>query len=143
MQAVQLAQVPSKTAQPLRRGWPVGQCVLCSRGARRPARAQGKGVNTRFILNSRGLTRAVTMSSLLERHPGIRDMMDRGELVPDTMARPAPPAAGSPSPTQQKRVLSRSLGASALGGSAGPCRQQWLARRPSIGRGARAWQSGA
>jgi len=98
MQAVQLAQVPSKTARHLRRGWPVGQRALCSRGARRPARAQGKGVNTRFILNSRGLTRAVTMSSLLERHPGIRDMMDRGELVPDTMARPAPSRRRLPEP---------------------------------------------
>ena len=46
---------------------------------------QGKGVNTRFILSSRGLTRAVTMSSLLERHAGIREMMDNGDLVPDTM----------------------------------------------------------
>jgi len=98
MQAVQLAQVPSKTARHLRRGWPVGQRALCSRGARCPARAQGKGVNTRFILNSRGLTRAVTMSSLLERHPGIRDMMDRGELVPDTMARPAPSRRRLPEP---------------------------------------------
>lgn len=46
---------------------------------------QGKGVNTKFILSSRGLTRAVTMSSLLERHAGIREMMDKGDLVPDTM----------------------------------------------------------
>ncbi|KAK9839848.1 hypothetical protein WJX81_005830 [Elliptochloris bilobata] len=49
------------------------------------APGSGKGVNTKFILSSRGLTRAVTMSSLLERHPGIRQMMDNGELVPDTM----------------------------------------------------------
>ena len=48
---------------------------------------QGKGVNTKFILSSRGLTRAVTMSSLLERHAGIREMMDKGDLVPDTMVR--------------------------------------------------------
>ena len=48
---------------------------------------QGKGVNTKFILSSRGLTRAVTMSSLLERHAGIRQMMDNGDLVPDTMVR--------------------------------------------------------
>jgi hypothetical protein len=25
------------------------------------------------------------MSSLLERHEGIKDLMDKGELVPDTM----------------------------------------------------------
>jgi hypothetical protein len=31
------------------------------------------------------------MSSLLERHAGIKDLMDRGELVPDTMARAQSP----------------------------------------------------
>ena len=46
---------------------------------------QGKGANTPFILESRGLTRAETMSSLLERHAEIRDLMAQGELVPDTM----------------------------------------------------------
>lgn len=46
---------------------------------------QGKGANTPFILESRGLTRAETMSSLLERHSEIRDLMAQGELVPDTM----------------------------------------------------------
>jgi hypothetical protein len=46
---------------------------------------QGKGANTPFILESRGLSRAETMSSLLERHEGIKDLMDKGELVPDTM----------------------------------------------------------
>ncbi|KAK9907299.1 hypothetical protein WJX75_001001 [Coccomyxa subellipsoidea] len=45
----------------------------------------GKGANTPFILESRGLTRAETMSSLLERHSEIRDLMAQGELVPDTM----------------------------------------------------------
>ncbi|BDA48136.1 probable adenylate kinase at N-terminal half [Coccomyxa sp. Obi] len=45
----------------------------------------GKGANTPFILESRGLTRAETMSSLLERHAEIRDLMAQGELVPDTM----------------------------------------------------------
>ena len=49
------------------------------------APGSGKGANTPFILESRGLTRAVTMSSLLERHPGIRELMEAGELVPDTM----------------------------------------------------------
>jgi hypothetical protein len=53
---------------------------------------QGKGANTPFILESRGLSRAETMSSLLERHNGIRELMDKGELVPDTMvcAQPCP-----------------------------------------------------
>ncbi|KAK9819601.1 hypothetical protein WJX72_000150 [[Myrmecia] bisecta] len=45
----------------------------------------GKGVNTPFILKSRGLSRAVAMSELLERHEGIRELMNRGELAPDTM----------------------------------------------------------
>ena len=49
------------------------------------APGSGKGANTPFILDSRGLTRAVTMSSMLERHADIRELMDRGELVPDTM----------------------------------------------------------
>jgi len=46
---------------------------------------QGKGANTPFILESRGLQRAETMSSLLERNTDIKDLMNRGELVPDTM----------------------------------------------------------
>lgn len=46
---------------------------------------QGKGANTPFILESRGLQRSETMSSLLERNPEIRDLMNQGELVPDTM----------------------------------------------------------
>ncbi len=46
---------------------------------------QGKGANTPFILESRGLQRSETMSSLLERNPDIRDLMNQGELVPDTM----------------------------------------------------------
>ncbi len=48
---------------------------------------QGKGANTPFILESRGLQRSETMSSLLERNPDIRDLMNQGELVPDTMVR--------------------------------------------------------
>ncbi|EIE27218.1 hypothetical protein COCSUDRAFT_64127 [Coccomyxa subellipsoidea C-169] len=48
-------------------------------------KARGKGANTPFILESRGLTRAETMSSLLERHSEIRHLMAQGELVPDTM----------------------------------------------------------
>lgn len=46
---------------------------------------QGKGANTPFILESRGLQRSETMSSLLERNPDIKDLMNQGELVPDTM----------------------------------------------------------
>ena len=45
----------------------------------------GKGANTPFILQSRGLSRAVTMSSLLDSDPAIRKIMNKGELVPDTM----------------------------------------------------------
>lgn len=51
------------------------------------APGSGKGANTPFILESRSLSRAVTMSSLLEGHAGIRDLMDKGELVPDSMVR--------------------------------------------------------
>lgn len=46
---------------------------------------QGKGANTPFILEGRGLQRSETMSSLLERNPEIKDLMNQGELVPDTM----------------------------------------------------------
>lgn len=49
------------------------------------APGSGKGVNTPYILESRGLTRAVSMSSLFQETPEIRQYMDRGELVPDTM----------------------------------------------------------
>ena len=51
------------------------------------APGSGKGVNTPFILESRGLTRAVTMSSLFQDREEIRKVMDAGELVPDTMVR--------------------------------------------------------
>ena len=49
------------------------------------APGSGKGANTPFILDSRGLNRAVTMSSLLERHEGCQALMQAGELVPDAM----------------------------------------------------------
>lgn len=49
------------------------------------APGSGKGVNTPFILESRGLSRAVSMSSLFQQSEEIRQYMDRGELVPDTM----------------------------------------------------------
>lgn len=52
------------------------------------APGSGKGVNTPFILESRSLSRAVTMSSLFQDRDEIREIMDRGELVPDTMVGP-------------------------------------------------------
>jgi len=55
------------------------------------APGSGKGVNTPFILESRSLSRAVTMSSLFQDREEIREIMDRGELVPDTMVPPPPP----------------------------------------------------
>lgn len=45
----------------------------------------GKGANTPFIMKSRGLSRAVPMSEMLERNPQIKHLMEAGELVPDTM----------------------------------------------------------
>lgn len=49
------------------------------------APGSGKGTNTVFILESRGLTRAVTMSSLLQSDARIAAAMAAGELVPDEM----------------------------------------------------------
>lgn len=51
------------------------------------APGSGKGVNTPFILESRGLSRAVSMSSLFQNNEEIRSHMDRGELVPDSTVR--------------------------------------------------------
>lgn len=45
----------------------------------------GKGANTPFIMKSRGLSRSVPMSDMLERNPQIKHLMEAGELVPDTM----------------------------------------------------------
>ncbi|DBA88059.1 TPA: hypothetical protein ACH3X2_005062 [Trebouxia sp. C0005] len=45
----------------------------------------GKGANTPFIMKSRGLSRSVPMSDMLERNPQIKHLMESGELVPDTM----------------------------------------------------------
>eukprot|EP00891_Asterochloris_glomerata_P009685 jgi/Astpho2/9685/e_gw1.00147.4.1_t len=45
----------------------------------------GKGANTQFILQSRGLSRAVPMSDMLERNAEIRALIEAGELVPDTL----------------------------------------------------------
>ena len=49
------------------------------------APGSGKGTNTVFILESRGLTRAVTMSSLLQSDARIAAAMAAGELVPDEL----------------------------------------------------------
>ena len=49
------------------------------------APGSGKGTNTVFILESRGLTRSVTMSSLLQSDPRIAAAMAAGELVPDEL----------------------------------------------------------
>jgi len=49
------------------------------------ALGSGKGTNTVFILESRGLTRAVTMSSLLQSDARIAAAMAKGELVPDEL----------------------------------------------------------
>lgn len=47
------------------------------------APGSGKGTNMPFIMASRGLSRAIGMSQLLDGSPEIRSMIDRGELVPD------------------------------------------------------------
>jgi len=49
------------------------------------APGSGKGANTPFIMESRGITRAITMSSLLDSSQEIRDIKNRGELIPDTV----------------------------------------------------------
>lgn len=49
------------------------------------APGSGKGVNTPHILKIRGLSRCVTVSSLLETSPEARTLMDRGEMVPEYM----------------------------------------------------------
>lgn len=49
------------------------------------APGSGKGTNMPFIMKSRGLSRAVGMSQLLDSSPDIRTIIDKGELVPDAM----------------------------------------------------------
>ncbi|KAI3433651.1 hypothetical protein D9Q98_003460 [Chlorella vulgaris] len=49
------------------------------------APGSGKGTNMPFIMKSRGLSRAVGMSQLLDTSPDIKGIIDRGELVPDHM----------------------------------------------------------
>ena len=48
------------------------------------APGSGKGTNVPFIMKSRGLSRSVGMSQLLDS-PEIKSYVDRGELVPDAM----------------------------------------------------------
>ncbi len=45
----------------------------------------GKGTNMTFIEKSRGLSRAYGMSQLLEDSPELKEMKDRGELIPDAV----------------------------------------------------------
>lgn len=47
-----------------------------------------QGANTPFIMKSRGLSRAVPMSEMLERNPQIKHLMEAGELVPDVRNAP-------------------------------------------------------
>lgn len=49
------------------------------------APGSGKGANTPYIMESRGITRAITMSSLLDSSEEIREIKNRGELIPDTV----------------------------------------------------------
>ncbi|EFN59083.1 hypothetical protein CHLNCDRAFT_137842 [Chlorella variabilis] len=49
------------------------------------APGSGKGTNMPFIMKSRGLSRAIGMSQLLDTSPEIKHIIDRGELVPDHM----------------------------------------------------------
>ncbi len=49
-----------------------------------------QGANTPFIMKSRGLSRSVPMSDMLERNPQIKHLMESGELVPDVSAGPIP-----------------------------------------------------
>ena len=49
------------------------------------APGSGKSANRQWILESRGLTRCATMSSLLESNPAIVQLMAAGELVPDSL----------------------------------------------------------
>mmetsp|Transcript_14210 Transcript_14210/g.33629 ORF Transcript_14210/g.33629 Transcript_14210/m.33629 type:complete len:311 (-) Transcript_14210:176-1108(-) len=47
------------------------------------APGSGKGANTDFILEIRGLKRAVTVSQLLDDHPESKWLKEEGKLVPD------------------------------------------------------------
>lgn len=45
----------------------------------------GKGVNTVHILKTRGLDRDISLSDLLIDHPETKAMIDRGDMIPDTL----------------------------------------------------------
>ncbi|GIL75776.1 hypothetical protein Vretifemale_5490 [Volvox reticuliferus] len=45
----------------------------------------GKGANTQHILKTRGLDHSVNLSSLLQTNESTRALMERGELIPDSM----------------------------------------------------------
>lgn len=49
------------------------------------APGSGKGTNIPFILKTRGMSRAIGMSQLLDSSPEIRDIIDKAELVPDAL----------------------------------------------------------
>ncbi|PNH12318.1 adenylate kinase, partial [Tetrabaena socialis] len=45
----------------------------------------GKGANTQHILKTRGLDHSVNLSSMLQTNEGTRELIERGELIPDSM----------------------------------------------------------
>ena len=49
------------------------------------APGSGKGANTPFILQSRSLSRSITMSDLLETSPALKARIDAGDLLPDSL----------------------------------------------------------
>lgn len=49
------------------------------------APGSGKGTNINWIMKSRGLSRAIGMSQLLDSSPEIRAIIDKAELVPDDL----------------------------------------------------------
>jgi adenylate kinase family enzyme len=65
----------------------LGETLVCPREIvwLNGAPGSGKGTNMPFIMKSRGLSRTVGMSQLLDSSTEIRDIINRGELVPDSM----------------------------------------------------------
>jgi adenylate kinase family enzyme len=49
------------------------------------APGSGKGTNIPFIMRSRGLSKAITMSQLLEGSEEVKHLIEKGELVPDAL----------------------------------------------------------
>ncbi|GFH32651.1 uncharacterized protein HaLaN_31903, partial [Haematococcus lacustris] len=43
------------------------------------------GVNAMHILKTRGLDMAICLSSLLVSRPEVREIIDRGDMIPDTL----------------------------------------------------------